>query len=311
MFSQRRCQREIVILAYHNVGDVQDDFWTVPQEDFESQLRYLKAQGYESVLPGDLVEHLAGRRPLPPHPVILTFDDGFLSAKTMVDPLLAKYGFRGIVYLVTDLVADTPGTRREFEGKPCLVWPEVRTLQADGRLTVGGHSVHHYHLDRLADPSSEVRPCAEDIARKGGLNPDSFCYPFGDKNAAVMTALQEAGFTTAMTVNEWRLRLSHRTNLLKLPRFWVRGGHHEFTARCMANPSVPGGMNLVVSHQGIPIDVILRVVCPDLRRSESWLAVKEFGSGERTWPWKPTDPGVRPESVRIEVWDRNRFFQLY
>ena len=212
----------VPILMYHRIGDDPNDLWTVPRREFERQIKSLKTQGYETILPGDL----AAGHALPAKPVILTFDDGYLSVKTCAEPILQKYGFHGISYLITSLVGDTPADRKQCEGHDCLTWPEVREINARGVIVFGGHSHQHVHLDQVAHPGTDIKTCFKLLAEKGGFRPDAFCYPFGVHNRTIMKAVAKAGFTTAMTADEATAD-SHNLTLLALPRLWVRGGRTE------------------------------------------------------------------------------------
>ena len=53
---------------------------------FVAQLDWLLANGYTTILPGDLAAHWDYGTPLPPKPVIITFDDGSRSWTKRVMP---------------------------------------------------------------------------------------------------------------------------------------------------------------------------------------------------------------------------------
>ena len=294
----------IAILMYHRIGDAPDDLWTVSPSDFEAQIQYLKQQHYESILPQDLVDGKA----LPAKPVILTFDDGYLSVKTYAEPLLQKYGFRGVAYLITRYVADDEAGRFRTEGNDRLTWPEVREIRARGTIVFGGHSHTHPRLDQMKDPFPEIETCFQEIVKKGGFKPDSFCYPYGAYNRTTVEAVKKAGFTTAMTCGEdWAD--SRNSKLLKLQRLWVRGGRHEFAVNKLA---VEDGMAVCrLEHKGIPIPVSVHLTWAANPPGEIWQNAKELGPGTSEWSWKLPPPVKDPRSLRVEVWDKNRFFRLF
>jgi peptidoglycan/xylan/chitin deacetylase (PgdA/CDA1 family) len=286
---------------YHRVGNEPGDFWTVPSGDFDSQMRFLKEQGYTTILPKDLVDG----KPLPAKPVILTFDDGYLSVKTEVEPVLRKYGFRGIAYLITSLVGETETNRMQNEGHDCLVWPEVRALQAGGTIVFGGHGERHVRLDKVDDPLPLVKKCFDELQSHLGVVPDSFCYPYGNHNPAAERAVRHAGFTTAVTAGE---ELADARDLLTLSRFWVRGGKHEFVVEELACEG--GSVSCAIRHEGIAIPVTLQLswkADPNGAISER---VGEWGSGALKRQW--TLPGAtNVRALTLEIWDRNHFFPLF
>ena len=67
---------KLPILMYHRIGEGGDSAWWVPADRFEAQLRSLRAQGYKSVLPDDLIAFRRWGWRLPDKPVMITFDDG-------------------------------------------------------------------------------------------------------------------------------------------------------------------------------------------------------------------------------------------
>jgi len=64
---------------------------------FEEQLLYLR-RNYQPVSARQVVDVALGGQPLPPRPVLLTFDDGYLDHYSYVFPLLVKHGFTGVFF---------------------------------------------------------------------------------------------------------------------------------------------------------------------------------------------------------------------
>lgn len=87
------------VLAYHAVSDEPwgDVSMFISPSAFERQMRTLKARGYTSVTFSDL----AAAHPSEPagKTVMITFDDGYDSVRTMACPILRKYGFRAVLFL--------------------------------------------------------------------------------------------------------------------------------------------------------------------------------------------------------------------
>src|SRR5207302_918800 len=82
-------------LMYHYVSwlpasdpdmDLRKDL-TVSPADFEAMLQYLKANGFTTITTKDLWWSLDQTAPLPAKPIMLTFDDGYADAYSVVMPL--------------------------------------------------------------------------------------------------------------------------------------------------------------------------------------------------------------------------------
>ncbi len=164
---------------------------------FAAQLDWLAANGYTTILPRDLAAHWDRAAPLPTHPVILTFDDGFHDWVSTVLPLLHAHGMVAEFYVTLDAIA-----------RKHITWDEVRALAAAGN-GIGGHDVHHIQLAMLGathPPASAARMWREVsgirsvIAREVGTAPDSMAYVGGGFNTVLEALVQRAGYTTARSI---------------------------------------------------------------------------------------------------------------
>lgn len=299
----------VPILMYHHIGNVEDSAWCVPPDVFERQMKFLRDQGYTSILPSDLAAHRRWGSPLPRRPVIITFDDGYLNTMTMAEPILKKYGLQGIVYLVTDCVAAVPCERRQLEGAECLTWSEVREMQQRGTMAFGGHSHSHQNLAVAADPFSLASECFRQIRRNGGFIPDSFCYPHGEYNDRVLEAVRRVGFATAMVCEDTVAKTGPGVKLLALPRVSVMGGRHRFTVTRAQDKESAGAVVFRVKHEGVPMEVSPRLTGI---AGDRWLPPKELGNRDDVeWRWTLSDSSTRDKPLSLEIWDRNRVFLLY
>jgi hypothetical protein len=111
----------------------------VVDASFESDLRYLQRGGYRTAGAEELAAY--GRGGLAPdgRTVALTFDDGDESLTRVAVPLLERYGFRAVAFVVTEMVPETTGL--ELAG-----WADLRAAVSRGALEVGSHSCYHHHV---------------------------------------------------------------------------------------------------------------------------------------------------------------------
>lgn len=221
---------DVPVLMYHGVEpDPGASVWSVSTNDFDRQLADLAAQGYTTILPGDLARARRGWRRLPPKPIILTFDDGLYNNLLYAEPLLRRHGFLAVCYLIVDRTGDGPAARRDWRGQPCLTWPEVTAMQRRGTFSFGVHSLGH-----TPNPSDEARTVAaarDRFIERTGHRPDAFCYPHGQAPDVLREAVGTAGFTTAMICEDTWHVFSQTNDLLRIPRVSVYGGTHDFKDR--------------------------------------------------------------------------------
>ncbi|OKJ99787.1 polysaccharide deacetylase [Streptomyces sp. CB03234] len=215
----------VPVLLYHAVMDDPPDWiaeFTVTPRDFEAQLDAIVASGRTPVHLSALAAHLTGRDTLPPHPVVLTFDDGFADLPGPTAEALASRDLPATAYLTTGAI--TPGRACLLPPAPMMALAEAPLLEQYG-MEVGAHTVTHPQLDTL--PPREVRrelrdakAVLEDVL---GHEVAHLAYPHGYNNRAVRRAALAAGYASAVAV---RHALSSETDeAYRIARLIVRRTH--------------------------------------------------------------------------------------
>ena len=101
----------IPILLYHSVSlappPVIAPFAVTPQ-DFERQLDLVASGGFSVLTVSAFAEALTGREPLPPRPLLITFDDGFADFYDTALPALRERALRATLYVPTALLRGSP-----------------------------------------------------------------------------------------------------------------------------------------------------------------------------------------------------------
>ncbi len=97
-------QRRLLILCYHSLALDDENQWRPGQFLAATRLRErfetLKQGGYQVLDLGDALARLRQGN-LPPHSVVLTFDDGTYDFYSLTYPLLREFGFSATVYQTT------------------------------------------------------------------------------------------------------------------------------------------------------------------------------------------------------------------
>jgi len=205
---QRRVR--VPILMYHHVEDPPPDAdifrrdLSVPPAKFEAQLRYLEEQGYRSITLNDLALHLTVGKPLPPNPIILTFDDGYADAYTHAFPLLHT----------GPIDANNP----DF-----LSWAEVEEMHAAG-MRFESHSYDHPDLRNRGFQFLVFQTLGpkQAIEARTGEPCRFFAYPSGRYDQFVIDVLHSADYWGAVLTAQGA---THGTDdLFLLRRIRVSGG---------------------------------------------------------------------------------------
>jgi peptidoglycan/xylan/chitin deacetylase (PgdA/CDA1 family) len=181
----------VTILMYHVVtaappGTPYPALW-VPKALFRAQVQALARAGYHATTLQRVWSAWHGRATMPRHPIVLTFDDGYLTQYTNARPALDALRWPGVLNLeVHNLGA---------KGLPRHL---VARLVQDG-WEVDAHTLTHPDLTKVdaARLHAEVAGSRAYLQRAFGIPVDFFCYPAGRFDAAVQAAVRAAGYLGA------------------------------------------------------------------------------------------------------------------
>lgn len=192
---------EVPILCYHQLRD-----WTttdsrtakdyiVPLQNFHDQMKLLADSGYHSILPEQLNDYLLKGIPLPPKPVMLTFDDTRLDHFKVALPQLNEYGFKGAFFIMT-VSLGRPGYMSAVQ---------VKQLADEGH-TIGSHTWNHENVKKYKeeDWALQIEKPSKQLEAITGKKVEYFAYPFGLWNKEAIPELQQRGFKSVFQLSAKR-----------------------------------------------------------------------------------------------------------
>jgi peptidoglycan/xylan/chitin deacetylase (PgdA/CDA1 family) len=177
---------------YHVIGDPQPGApfpeLFVSVRDFKQQMSYLDSHGYQAVTQDQAEDAWTKHAKLPPKPIVLTFDDGYLGQFTDAMPILRRHGWAGVLNL-------------KAQGSD-LNTSEVKKMMAAG-WELASHTIHHLDLTKLSPAALKVEVAGSRrvLRKQFGVAVDDFCYPAGRYNDAVIKAVRQAGYRGATTTD--------------------------------------------------------------------------------------------------------------
>ena len=209
------------ILMYHYISEPPDGAdavrrdLSITPEQFEAHLQYLAAEGYTTITLHDLALALQIGYPLPPKPVILTFDDGYRDHYTNAFPLLVKYGHVGTFFLITSALDE--------ENPRHVTWDQVIEMHQAG-MEMEAHCYTHVDLHyRTIDYLIwQMVGSKEAIEERINRPVRFFCYPSGRYDDLAIEVLHSAHYWGAVTVT---LGVEHSSDrMFQIERIRIRGG---------------------------------------------------------------------------------------
>ena len=198
----------VPILTYHHVG-IPSEKWrlnTVSEKSFDYQMSFIKRHGFQVISFGDLVEGIKKGYQFNRNTVVLQFDDGYEDNYKFAFPILKKYGFPAMVFVVSDKIG-TPGF---------LTWDELKEMEKYSFLT-GSHTRRHPYLPSLnkLQAEDEIAGSKKIIEDHLGHSIDYFAYPTGGFSSDIKRLVKESGYKAAVTTNRGKNRFNTSSYDLK------------------------------------------------------------------------------------------------
>jgi peptidoglycan/xylan/chitin deacetylase (PgdA/CDA1 family) len=187
----------VPILMYHVIagappGAANARLW-VKHETFAAEMQALRRAGYHAITLRQAFDAWQDGGPLPRKPVVVSFDDGYLSQYRFARPVLRRLGWPGVLNLELRNL-----------GKGGLSEHQVHVLLANG-WELDSHTLTHPDLTTVPDAQlrAELAGSRRELRRRFGASvAEFFCYPSGRYDERVLAAVRAAGYRGATTVDE-------------------------------------------------------------------------------------------------------------
>lgn len=226
--SDKEKEVSLPIIMYHSVlkDTSLSGKYTITPKTLEEDLKYLKENGYTSVLSSEIIAFT-----FPEKPVMITFDDGYLNNLTNVLPLLEKYDFKAVVSVVGKYAEDNTDHNPNYS---YLDPDEIKELIKSGRIEIANHTYNLHSLNGRSgssiikgeDKSTYQAMLYEDLKKaqnlfedKASVTPVIFTYPFGSMCESSRSVVESLGFKISLGCAEKVNVLKKDSSLYCLGRF--------------------------------------------------------------------------------------------
>ncbi len=194
----------VPILMYHPIEEPVEsspypDLFLI-REDFADQVEWLAKSGYEAVTLTEVLDSWFEDGTLPPKPVVLTFDDGYVSQYENAFPVMRRLGWPGVLNLKA---LDSDIYDRQVEEMARAGWQ------------IASHSITHPDLPSISDSqlAEEMTESRRLLEEEFGISVTDFCYPAGRYDDRVIAAVRKAGYRSATSTEPGLARPEDRWSL--------------------------------------------------------------------------------------------------
>lgn len=231
------------ILMYHDLTQDPDktSSMTVTDERFRLDMEFLESFGYTPLFPSEVEEIGEGKRSLPSRPVMITFDDGYLSNYTIAAPILQQTGMKATVALIASHIKDADNSD---SSRHSLNWDEVKSMYDSGLFRFGSHTYNLHNpqygganapdgingiMREKGETQAQYNERVEnDLAQSislikehtGQSTVNYFSYPYGAYDRWMQPILEKNGIKISTLTNAGMARPTY--GLYNLPRYGIR-----------------------------------------------------------------------------------------
>ncbi len=236
----------VPVLMYHNLAEEYPESTVsanITPELFENHIKTLISFGFNPIKLSDYYAYVTGNKTLPENPIIITFDDGYLSNFEVAYPVLKKYNVPAAIFVVTSTVGHTPemGT----VSYPHFSWEQAREMQDSGLIEINSHTHSHKDITGLttAELQKEIRFSKYLIEKNLQKYCYTFAYPYGGYREDTDTLIGYAGYKMQIKVydsssEEIYLANTKKEGLKNIRRLTVRGDMSELDLIDIINKAI-------------------------------------------------------------------------
>lgn len=227
------CHRDVAvkvsvpILLYHDIAQKPYGDMIISESRFREHMKAIHEEGYHTISFNDLIAFEEQGTPLPERPVMITFDDGYMSNYEIAYPILKVYGFKATIFVIGacfEQGADRPGDLSYFGAA------EANEMIASGLVAIQSHTydMHSYDFDdypdmirsgvmqRDGESDADYRAAfVADYEKSRDLIEERtyqknivLAYPYGLANPMTEYSLKDMGVKVTLTTDEF-------TNIVK------------------------------------------------------------------------------------------------
>ena len=160
---------------------------------FDEQMAWLKQHGYHTISLDVFLDYQDGKGSLPPKPILVTCDDGFMSNYVYAFPVLKKYQMQATIFVTPDHHC---ANFKKYANLDSPLTHEQLTEMSDNGVFIESHAMTHRYLTELEDKTiewelAESKQVLEEILGK----PVSYlAIPSGTYNKTVRQLAKKVGY---------------------------------------------------------------------------------------------------------------------
>ncbi|MBQ2897135.1 MAG: polysaccharide deacetylase family protein [Clostridia bacterium] len=203
--------KELCVLMYHSILNDKNRAgeYIITPEMFENDLKYLKENGYTTIVTQDLINYVEKNMSLPEKAVIITFDDGYYNNYSYAYPLLKKYNMKGVLSIIGYYTEQYSMQKVLNNNYSHVTWQMLKQMSDEGVFEVQNHSYNLHDLKKRKGILKQKKETSEEYQKmlkddlvknqrllkiNSGITATAFTCPFGAVNDEALSIIKSLGF---------------------------------------------------------------------------------------------------------------------
>ena len=204
--------KKVAVLGYHSITtENSSDLMRLNIDKFKEQMKYLYDKGYSTLTLKNMKCYMEEKCDIKRKSVLITFDDGYRDNYELVFPILKKYNFNAVVFVIgNNIDKDNYLTKDQIENTK-IEYPNIE---------FASHT-YDLHYDNVL--SLKYDDYYQDFKKEKELiNTKCHAYPYGFYNDDMIKALKDNGYEMAFGfgVDGFR-KASNNDNIYNIPRLAI------------------------------------------------------------------------------------------
>lgn len=235
----------VPILMYHHFSESPNNSGEVTPKKFREDMELIKGSGYNAIFLNDLLGYLEGSTDLPDNPIVITFDDGYLSNYEFAYPVAKELDMKITISMIGWSVGRDTFIDSEKQITPHFTWAQASEMFSSGLVDIQNHTYDLHspkgdsygyktnvndgvlpletesfkeYAKRLA---MDLMQLQDEIIRNTGKSPAFICYPYGYYTEVTESIIRSLGYEGSLTVQSGIRTYSTPDDLYGMPRINV------------------------------------------------------------------------------------------
>jgi peptidoglycan/xylan/chitin deacetylase (PgdA/CDA1 family) len=216
-----KVNNDLPILMYHEIQKnlIEEASTIISYKKFKEDMLWLKNNGYNTVFFKDVINYIKGKEALPDKPILITFDDGYLSNYEYAYPLLKELNMKATIFIIGWSVDSNTHKYNITPFYPHFNWKQAKEMYDSGYIDIQSHTFdlhkkiieeengrkglsqiqdesYHDYVNLLKNDSNTMQNLFDKYL---GCKIYALSYPYGEYSFNTPKAMKQLGIKATVT----------------------------------------------------------------------------------------------------------------